>query len=278
MRIIDAHQHCWDLARPECAWPGRELAPIYRDFSPDDWRAQATAHGVTGALLVQSQPSDADTDYLLRLAAGHDWILGVVGWVDLSADGVLARIAELASQPRLCGLRPMLQNLAADDWILQPALAGALAAMSDFQLRFDALVYSRHLPSIHSLARRYPGLRIVLDHAAKPDIAGGEWQRWVDAVARLAECPNVCCKLSGLLTEMDVGQGDTALVPYVEYIFQVFGAQRILWGSDWPVVNLAADYGHWLSLSRRLVREQAPESQQAVFCTNALRFYGLEPQ
>ena len=174
MDIIDAHQHCWQLQRPEFAWPTPDLNAIYRDFTPDDFRAEAQPLGVIGSVLVQSQPHIEDTHFLLRLAAAHSHILGVVGWVDLSTSEAAEQLAALAGTPKLRGLRPMLQNLTPDDWILSRAQPEALEAMSAQGLTFDALVYTRHLPFIDTLAQRHPELNIVIDHAAKPVIGTGE--------------------------------------------------------------------------------------------------------
>lgn len=273
--IIDAHQHCWQLGQHDCTWPTPEFEAIYRDFSPPDFAAEALALGVTGSVLVQSQESLADTRYLLQQAAEHPHILGVVGWVDLASADALEQIPALATDRHLKGLRPMLQNLIEDDWIVSRALPEALATMSDCQLSFDALVYSRHLPGIKTLAERHPQLPIVLDHAAKPAIGKGEWQYWRQGLATLASHPNVCCKLSGLITEMAPRQHWQALLAYIREILTLFGPERVLWGSDWPVLQLAGDYDRWLSYSWQAVQQFSPGCEEAVFADNARRFYCL---
>lgn len=273
--IIDAHQHCWQLRRPECRWPTPELAAIHRDFTPEDFRAETRPLGVTGSVLVQSQPHMGDTHYLLELAAAYPHILGVVGWVDLSAAGAPQQIAALAGKRELCGLRPMLQNLAPDDWILSRARPEALEAMSAHRLVFDALIDARHLPVIDALARRHPDLSIVLDHAAKPAIGEGEWRRWRDGLALLAGHDNIACKLSGLVTEMAPGQPWDDALRYVVELLALFGPGRVLWGSDWPVLNLAGDYRRWLAFSRTVVARYCPDREQAIFADNARRWYRL---
>lgn len=276
MAIVDAHQHCWQLSRPECTWPGEDLAAIYRDFAPGDLESVARPLGVEGSVLVQSQPDDADTHYLLELADRHDWILAVVGWVDLKAPDAPQRIRTLARHPKLRGLRPMLQALDDDAWIDDPALAPAVQAMLDARLSFDALVYTRHLPFLRRFAQRHPDLTIVLDHAAKPPIANGHWQPWQGEMAAMAALPNIYCKLSGLATEAASGQDLAELRPWANEVLARFGAQRTLWGSDWPVLNLVADYPDWLAFTRRLLAPLSEADRDAILAGTARAVYRLD--
>lgn len=276
--MIDAHQHCWRIGEQDCHWPTPDLAAIHHDFGVDELRRLATPLGIRASVLVQSQPSDRDTDWLLEQAAASDFVAAVVGWVDLARDDASARIATLASYPKLRGLRPMLQGLADDDWILRPALAPALAAMLEHQLTFDALVFTRHLPGLQRLARRYPALPIVIDHAAKPGIARGEFDGWREQMSALAALPQVFCKLSGLLTEAAPGAGAAQLRPYVAHLLQSFGPQRLMWGSDWPVLNLAGDYAGWYALARQLTAALSEVQRTALFGGTAARFYRIDPR
>lgn len=273
--IIDAHQHCWQLARPECRWPTPALKPLYRDFTPEAFWAEASPCGVVGSVLVQSQPHPDDTAYLLALAERDPRILGVVGWVDLSAPTATQAVHELANRPRLCGIRPMLQDLDEEDWILHRARPEALEAMAERQLVFDALVTPTQLPVIGELARRHPGLTIVLDHGGKPDIARRKTAPWERGLEALAKRPNVVCKLSGLATEMAPEQSVEAMDAYIDRILDLFGSERVLWGSDWPVVTLAASYPDWLARARARIRARAPEQEAALFRENALKVYRL---
>jgi L-fuconolactonase len=272
--VIDAHVHFWRIGRNDCAWPPPELAAIHRDFLPEDWRREADPAGIDAAIAVQSQPSGRDTEWLLQLARDDACIAGVVGWVDLAATNAEDRIAVLASHPKLCGLRPMLQDLPEDDWILRSALAPAIEAMIAHDLCFDALAFARHLPHLLRFAERHPALRIVIDHAAKPGIARGALDPWRARITALAELPNVSCKLSGLVTEAGEHWQPDDLRPYVEHLLATFGPQRLLWGSDWPVVNLAADYSRWLGLADTLAG-LAGEERAALFGGNAIRVYGI---
>jgi L-fuconolactonase len=272
--VVDAHVHFWRIGRNDCTWPPPRLAAIHRDFLPEDWRSEADAVGVDAAIAVQSQPSGRDTGWLLQLARGDARIAGVVGWTDLAARDAPERIAALASHPKLRGLRPMLQDLPDDDWIAQSALTPAIEAMAAHGLCFDALVKPRHLPHLLRFAERHPALRVVIDHAAKPDIAHRERDPWRAQVAALAGLPNVSCKLSGLVTEAGDAWHPDALRPYVEHLLATFGPRRLLWGSDWPVVDLAADYARWFGLADKLAGLAAGD-RAALFGGNAIRVYGI---
>lgn len=273
---IDAHFHCWQLARGDYGWLTPALAPIYRDVTVSDWQAQSAPHGVTGGVLVQAAPTEAETHFLLAQADAHPHVLGVVGWVDLLADYAPARIEALARHPRLKGLRPMLQDIADAEWILQPALAPALRAMVDCGLVFDALVKPVHLPHVLTLAGRYPGLRLVIDHAAKPDIAAGEWQPWADGMARLALETQAMCKLSGLMTEAGPAPAPGAVRRWGEHVLACFGASRVVWGSDWPVLELACRYSRWHAEAQLLLADLGAREQAGVMGENAKRLYSLD--
>lgn len=273
--MIDAHLHFWRIGAQGCAWPTPDLAVLHRDFGPEDLAALGAPLGLTGAVLVQSQANDLDTDWLLQLARAEPLILAVVGWTDLAAADAPARIADLAHRPKLRGLRPMLQDLADDAWILDPALEPAVAAMIAHDLTFDALVRPRHLPGLLTFAQRWPDLPIVIDHGGKPDIAARGLDPWRDDIAALAALPRVFCKLSGLLTEAGPDPSPDLLAPYVAHLVAVFGPSRLMWGSDWPVVNLAGDYADWRELARRLSGLSQPDDLAALFGETARRFYRL---
>lgn len=272
---IDSHVHFWQLGRHDCAWPPPELGPIHRDFLPDEWWHEAQASGMNAAIVVQSQPSERDTAWLLELAAGDVRIAGVVGWTDMAARDAPERVSALAAQPKLRGLRPMLQDLLDDDWVLQPTLAPAIESMVTHALCFDALVYPRHLPYLLRFAERHPDLKIIIDHAAKPDIARGTLGSWRRDIAAMAGLPHVFCKLSGLLTEAGDDWHARDVAPFVDHLMATFGPWRLLWGSDWPVVNLAADYAHWFALADELTHLHRAE-RAALFGANAARVYGIE--
>ena len=271
---IDAHQHFWRIADRQGQWPPAELAAIHRDFMPEDLQPLLAEAKVDGTVLVQTMESKADTAFMLELADRTPSILGVVGWADMKADDAPDAIAELAQHPKLKGLRPMLQDIDDDDWIDDPGLKPAVSAMIDHGLVLDALVLPRHLGPLLNFARRSTRLPIVIDHAAKPQISEGRYSDWRQGMAALAALPNVHCKLSGLLTEAGE-QKPQAVRPYAETVLELFGPERVIWGSDWPVLRLAGDYQRWLAQCLDIV---PADHHDAVFGSNAFRFYNLGGQ
>jgi L-fuconolactonase len=272
---IDAHHHLWRPARGDYGWLKPDTALLYRDFDPDALQPLLNAAAIDATILVQAAPTEAETTYLLDIARRTPWIAGVVGWTDLAAPDASTRVAQLAGMPLLVGLRPMLQDLEDPDWILKPEVNDGLSAMAAQDLVFDALVREVQLPSIIELARRFPKLKIVLDHAGKPVIQGPPTPEWRKAMTMLGALPNMSVKLSGLLTEAPAGTGADALRPYVDRLLEGFGAERILWGSDWPVLNLAGDYQGWVELADRLTGGLDAKTRDAIWGGNAARIYGI---
>ena len=288
MQRTDAHQHFWRIARGDYAWlraddPG--VAPLVRDFLPDALAPLLRAHGVTRTVLVQATESVAETEFLLALAAEHDFVAGVVGWVDLADTNAAATLDRLAADDRLKGLRPMLQDLPADDWIVDAPRPDAMRALQRLGLRFDALVKPRQLAALARFARAWPDLPIVIDHAAKPPLAS-DWddtpmRAWRHDMAALAAMPRVACKISGLLTELrptDAASRVRAtdrLRPVVDALFGWFGPARLMWGSDWPVLALAGGYDDWVAVSDALFEPLSADERAQVLHGTAQRFYGL---
>jgi L-fuconolactonase len=275
---IDSHQHFWQIGRHGHEWPTPDLAPIYRDFSVNDLAQQSLSVNLSGSVVVQSQPSDADTDWLLQHASQHSLVKGVVGWVDLESSDAISRLQYLAAQPKFKGVRPMLQSLPDDHWIVRDSVQPAMREMVRLNLCFDALVFTRHLANISKIALRYPAMKIVIDHAAKPPIAARDTlatQQWRDAITMIARHGNVYCKLSGLFTEMAVDQPRDEAIPYVEHVFDVFGVGRVMWGSDWPVVLLRESYAGWYEWIQHFISKFSASQRQRILHDNACQFYGL---
>ncbi len=273
--MIDAHQHIWRITRPECQWPTSDLAAIYKDFDYGDYLLETSHLPLAGSVLVQSQEADADTDFLLGVAAHTPAVLGVVGWVDLSDASAAKRIQALcAAHPKLCGLRPMLQGITDTAWLLTMPRTEALSAMAEQELVFDALIQPRHLPVLVEFARKHKSLRIVIDHAAKPAIRDLQWEDWRRGMDALGQCDNVYCKISGLLTEAQIGQVGRAecFQPYVSAVWDSFGIDRCLWGSDWPVVNLVSSLEAWHRLSASLLEAYCSQriGMDAARCADRL--------
>jgi L-fuconolactonase len=277
MKTVDAHQHFWALSRGDYDWLTPALAPLYRDFGPADFAPFARAAGVTHSVVVQAAPTVAETRYLIEIARKHPFIAGVVGWVPLDDPDAPSIIAELAREPKFKGVRPMLQDLPDDDWIGRPTLSRAIDALIEHRLIFDALVFARHLPYLLEFAQRYPSLTIVIDHGGKPPIADAKskWQPWADRIAALARLPQVYCKLSGLATEAGPGWTGERLAPYVEHLITHFGANRLMWGSDWPVLELNGDYAAWHGCAQRLTAKLPAHERAAIFGGTASACYRL---
>lgn len=274
--MIDAHQHFWRLSRGDYAWPNDSVAPIFRDFGPDDLLPLLDAAGVRQTVLVQATDSVAETDYLLQIARSCDRVAGVVGWVDLAAADAIATIDRLRADPMLKGIRPMLQNIAETGWINRPEVQPALAHLTRTGLRFDALIQPRHLPPILAMVQAHPDLPVVIDHLAKPAMTGAAPdEAWLSGMSRLAAHANVHCKLSGMVTEIGPDWRPEDLTPYARHVLTAFGPERVIWGSDWPVLNLAGDYAGWMQTARGLVAHLPATAQDAIFGGNARRFYGL---
>jgi L-fuconolactonase len=282
--MIDAHFHSWLLSRGDYGWLTPEVGSIYRDVSVADWQKLAAPLGITGGILVQAAPTVAETLHLLKLADKNQAVLGVVGWVDFTATDAVAQIENMAKQSKLKGLRPMLHDLPDPAWILQPAVQPALAAMERQGLVFDALIRPVHLPHILKIAERYPKLSIVIDHCAKPEIIRGveaAWQPWADGMNFLTYFQNVTCKLSGLLNEAGKSQTISNCKPWIEYILHTFGVGRVIWGSDWPVLELAGDYQAWFAECRSCILTLSSDEIKTdnfienIFNNNAKRIYQL---
>ena len=276
MTFIDAHQHYWSLGRGHNDWPPPALAAIFRDFAPEDLKPHLAAAGMTKTVLVQAAPNLAETEFLLDLAAREETVAAVVGWVDLWSPDVRDDLQRFRQHPKFRGIRPMLQGIEDSFCILQPQAIALLETLPELGLRFDALIQPRHLPVISALADRLPDLPIVVDHAAKPFISRGIIEPWRADMAALARRENVCVKLSGLVTEAGPDWSIDRLRPYVRHLLEVFGPQRIMFGSDWPVVNLDAGYAEWWQAANALLGDLDAAARNAVFSTTAARFYDIE--
>jgi L-fuconolactonase len=262
---IDAHQHYWRLDRGDYGWLTPQLAAIYRDFGPDDLEPALKRNGIDKTILVQAAPTLAETDYLLELAATNPTIAGVVGWCDFAAE---TQVEALANNRLLVGLRPMVQDIADDDWLLNADHDAAFRALEAHNIVFDALVLPRHLSRLLVLADRYPALRIVVDHAAKPPLRERRFEPWCSDMAALAKRPNIVCKFSGLATEFGADWTLDDLAPVAKHLLATFGERRLLWGSDWPVLELAGSYDRWFEAAQALVG-----NSDAIFGANAKRVY-----
>ncbi|MBE1497739.1 L-fuconolactonase [Amycolatopsis lexingtonensis] len=274
--MIDAHHHLWDPSRRDYPWmAGEALDPIRRPYTVDDLHAVTKAAGVHATILVQTTSSAEETAEFLETAAAEPLIAGVVGWTDLAAPDVAERLAALDGP--LVGIRHQVETEPDDEWLLRPAVLAGLGAVAAAGLTYDLLVRVDQLPAATALAGRLPELRLVLDHAAKPAIAAGEWEPWASGVTALAAHENVVCKLSGLVTEADwTGWEAGHLRRYVDHVLDVFGPSRVVFGSDWPVCELAASYELVVDTAIALTGGLSDGERLAVFEHNARTVYGLD--
>ncbi len=280
--MIDAHQHFWRLARGDYGWLTPALQPIFRDFEEGDLAPILERHGIAQTVLVQAARTEAETDFLLTVARDTAFVAGVVGWTDFEAQDAAERIAERAGDPYLKGLRPMLQDIPDDAWLLRADLAPAFAAMRAHGLRLDALVKPRHLPVLVRFVERHPDLPVVLDHGGKPDLlhwrpddtAFREWAAHLKTLASLGGF----AKLSGLVTEARADWTIDDLRPAFDALLEAFGPDRLMWGSDWPVVELNGGYVAWREASLSLTAHMSSTERDRIFGATAARFYGLEAQ
>jgi L-fuconolactonase len=272
---IDSHQHFWRLERGDYGWLRPEMAPLYRDFGPADLAPLLQRHGIAGTVLVQAAPTVAETEFMLGIAAETAFVKGVVGWVDLESTTAPAEVDRLAAHPKLKGFRPMIQDIPDPEWMLCATIAPAVARLQHEGLSFDALVRPRQLEPLRRFLLLYPDLPIVVDHGAKPDIAHGQFEGWAREMREVAADPRVYCKISGLVTEAapDWQPGD--LARYLDLLLDAFGPARLMWGSDWPVVDLAGGYDRWRAAVLDYLARLEEEECAAILGGTAAEFYRL---
>lgn len=276
MQIIDSHQHFWQIGRFDYEWMSPGDKKLYRDFLPADFEHILRRNGVAKSVAVQAHQSTAETLWLLDLADEYDFIAGVVGWVDLQNPDVENDLRELVKRQKFKGIRHLVQDEPQDYWLTKPEVLRGLNALSKYDLTFDLLVFTRHLPYAKTVVESLPKQRFVIDHLAKPPIASGEIAEWKNAMQKIAALPNVYCKLSGLVTEAD-HQNWTAedLRPFVETALELFGAERLMFGSDYPVCLLAASYEKVLETYQSFLVNLSEIEQNVVLKQNAVNFYKL---
>jgi len=277
MNKIDAHQHFWQLSRGDYDWLTKDLDLLYVDFLPKDLQSILQYHNIDGTVAVQAAATIAETEFLLSLSEKYSFIKGVVGWIDMEADQAIADLTRLAQHSAFKGIRPMIQDIDDPNWMLKPELAPVFQKMIELNLTFDALVLPIHLDVLYELLMRYPKLNTVIDHGAKPAIAKG-WKsnlQWREKLQRIAKDTNALCKLSGLVTEADGKISYDNISQYIEHIIISFGSDRVMWGSDWPVVKLACEYQDWLLISEQYLSLLPEKQQQKIYYDNAMKFYQL---
>lgn len=273
---IDSHQHFWKYDAREYDWIDARMNVLKRDFLPEHLRPELERLGFDGCVAVQARQTLEETSWLLELAEQNSFIVGVVGWIDLRAEDVGAQLERFKGQRKLVGIRHIVQSEPDDRFLLRPDFCRGIEMLRGFGLAYDILIYPRHLRVATLFAGRFPGMRVVLDHLAKPEIEKGEIGGWAQDLRALAALPNVCCKLSGLVTEADwIAWKPEQMRPYLEVALDCFGPERLMIGSDWPVCTLAADYARTMGVVLEYLERRPAVERDAVLGGNARRFWNL---
>jgi len=275
---IDAHHHFWQLGRYDYVWMSPELEALQRDYVPDDLRPILSGHNVRSTVLVQTISSDDETRWFLELANQHPFIAGIVGWVDLTDRGVGERLDELGDSPKFVGVRHQVHDEPDPDWLVRDDVQRGLRELARRSLTYDLLIRPQHLAVARRIAEKFPDLRFVVDHIAKPAIARRGWDDWAAGIAALAVCPNVACKLSGMITEADWAHWQpTDLAPYLRHVLDHFGTDRVMFGSDWPVCLLAGTYDQVIDALATNLDDLSDHEREDVFGASAAAWYDLAP-
>ena len=275
---IDAHHHFWNPARGDYGWMPEDNATLCRHYGPADLAPHLAQAGIEATILVQAAASIEETEYLLGLADATPHVAGVIGWIDFENPAHLDQLRRLAGHPAFKGVRPMIQDIPDDDWMLRHDVQWGFRAVTDLGLRFEALGFPRHLQNFHTILKRYPEMKVVIDHCMKPQIANHtseSFQFWADGMTRLAEDTAAICKYSALITEAGADWTAADLRPYVDHVIAAFGADRVMWGSDWPVCRLRGEYGDWRAAAMELTTALSAAEKAAIFGQTANRFYDL---
>jgi L-fuconolactonase len=274
---IDAHQHFWRYSSEEYGWISEAMPAIRRDFLPGDLKPLLDAAGFQASVVVQARQTLEETRWLLELADANAHVAGVVGWVELCSRDVLGQLEDFAANPKFAGVRHVLQDEPDDAFMLREDFRAGLGLLNGFGLAYDLLLHPRHLPVAAKLVAEFPEQRFVLDHLAKPFIADRIIAPWREDLKALAYFPNVCCKLSGMVTEAKWGAWtDADFAPYLDAALEAFGAERLMIGSDWPVCLLSGDYGATMGIVMEYLRKLSEAEQAAILGGNCARFYRLK--
>lgn len=276
---IDAHQHYWHPARGDYAWMPRDVPVFYRPYAPPDLAPELAAHGIDATVLVQAAATVGETEYLLGIADATPSVASVVGWIDFENPDDDATLKRLAHHPKFAGVRPMIQDIPDDDWMLRDDVQWGFRAIADAGLTFDALGFPRHLANFLTILTRYPGMRVVVDHCMKPQIgehSESSFRFWADGMARIAGETGAFCKFSALVTEAGEDWTVEDLRPYADHVLTVFGPERVMWGSDWPVCRYRCEYGVWRAAAETLTAHLSGADRARVFGSTAAAFYGID--
>lgn len=277
--MIDAHQHYWNPARGDYDWMPMDNEVLARQYAPADLTPHLKNHHIKATVLVQAAATIQETEYMLGIADATPSVAGVVGWIDFEKPEDLEHLKRLAKHPKFLGIRPMIQDLPDVDWMLREDVQWGFKAVCDLGLTFDALGFPQHLANFLTILKRYRDMRVVVDHCMKPQIRDHSPDNlafWADGMAKIAQETNAHCKFSALVTEARPEWTVEDLRPYTDHLFKVFGPDRMMWGSDWPVCQLAATYDEWRAAAIDLTSHLDEAGRAAVFGGTAKAFYQLD--
>jgi len=279
MKIIDSHQHFWDPSRGDYFWMPKDNKILNRKYNLEDLVKDSTSIDLYKTVLVQAAATNAETEYMLNIAENSELVSGVVGWVNFEDPNQLEQLRIFAKNPKFVGVRPMIQDISDENWVLNKNFDIFFKTIIDLDLCFDALGFPIHLNNFLIIASRYPSLRFIIDHLMKPKICKNdkeEFDHWKNMMNKLSKLDNVYCKFSGMVTEACENWTENDLKPYSNEILKMFTDKKILWGSDWPVCKLKTDYMGWFNIAQSLTNDLSLVQKQNIFYENAIKFYKLK--
>ncbi|RKD89884.1 amidohydrolase family protein [Mangrovibacterium diazotrophicum] len=277
--IIDTHHHYWNYNPIDFDWIDDDMAAIRRSFLPQDLKSTLKDTGVTGVVSIQARQCMEETDWLLKMAAENEFMKGIVGWLPLASENIDELLAQYSPNKWLKAVRHVVQGEPDPEFILGMDFNRGISQLRNYGLVYDILIFEHQLPNTIRFVDQHPDQQFVLDHNAKPRIKANELEPWAKNIQELAKRENVCCKISGMVTEADFKNWTEAqLQPYLDVVLDAFGPERLLYGSDWPVCLVASEYANWLDLVKRNLARLSADEQQMIFCKNAEKVYQLETQ
>ena len=273
---IDSHQHFWNYNPVRDRWITPEMSVLKKNFVPLELKSILSSNKIEGCVAVQADQSEIENDFLLKLASDNDFIKGVVGWIDFRSENIVEQLSHYATYKKLKGFRHMVQAEPDNHFLLRPDFMRGISALQPFGFTYDILIYPQHLPVAIEFVKKFPSQKFVIDHLAKPEIRKGNILGWKKDIQALGALKNVHCKVSGLVTEADWQKWtDTDIKPYLDIVLEVFGVDRLMYGSDWPVCLLAASYEKQLSVITTYIKMLSVEEQNKIMGLNAINFYNL---
>ena len=279
MKVIDSHQHFWDPSRGDYHWMPKDNPILNRKYEVKDLSEASGSIDLHKTILVQAAATNAETEYMLHIAENSDLVCGVVGWVNFEEKDQLNQLRIFSKHPKFIGVRPMIQDIPDENWVLNKNFDIFFKSIIDLDLSFDALGFPIHLDNFYIIASKYPTLRFVIDHLMKPKICNNKQEEfiyWKKVMSKLSKLDNVYCKFSGMVTEACENWDEQDLKPYADEILNLFTDKKIMWGSDWPVCNLRTNYLGWYNAAINLTNELSLAEKENIFYNNSINFYKLK--